>query len=85
MKKVHAYRKQHKKNPHLGSAYTFVGIIEKRDIKKIKSGLKAHGIGNIKITADHVDGDKKQRELYVGRAYDAGQIRLLVTAILRGR
>ncbi len=74
-----------KKNPHLGSAYTFVGIIEKRDLRMIKSGLKAHGIGNIKITADHVDGNKKQRELYVGRAYDAGQMRLLVNAILRGR
>ena len=33
----------------------------------------------------HVNGDKKRRELYVDRAYDAGQMRLLVNAILRGR
>lgn len=77
--------KRRKKNPHLGGAYTFLGMVEKKDVKKIKRGLKVHGIGGIRITKNHATGDHHYSELYVGRAYDAGQMRTLVHAILRGK
>lgn len=78
-------KSKRKRNPHLGGAYTFLGMVQKSDIRKIKRGLKAHGIGGIRITPNHVNDDARYAELYVGRAYDAGQMRMLVHAILRGR
>lgn len=82
-------RVKRKKNPHLAAATTgkgklqFVGMVETRYARKIKSRLRAQGIKNVKITKDHVHGEKQYMELYAHQMYSAKELRSLVALIVR--
>lgn len=55
-------------NPHLRSGkWQFLGMFAKADVKSVKRILKIHGI-KVKVTKDHVKGEKGMREVYVERA-----------------
>ena len=69
MKKVRAYRKTHKKNPHLISGkWQYVGLFKKKDVHAVKRILQIHGIA-YNVTANHTEKlrGKGYRELYVAR------------------